>query len=198
MLPAPSASRSLPCQPGAGTWSWPTGRRFAAVSDPEASWEALRPANVIGTYQVVQAAVHCRVRRLVLASSLRAVSGYPEGVQLRADDAPRPASIYGTTKAWAEALGAWVASTSATSVVALRIGHFALQSPAGTGATARDIAARLSPRDCGELLRCPVEAEGIRFAVASGVSPNRYRAADVSDAANTIGCRPNEDAWTCV
>jgi len=158
----------------------------------------LRPANVIGTYQVVQAAVHCRVRRLVLASSLRAVSGYPEGVQLRADDAPRPASIYGTTKAWAEALGAWVASTSATSVVALRIGHFALQSPAGTGATARDIAARLSPRDCGELLRCPVEAEGIRFAVASGVSPNRYRAADVSDAANTIGCRPNEDAWTCV
>ena len=42
---------------------------LAAVSDPEASWEALHPANVMGTYQVVQAAVHCRVRRLVLASS---------------------------------------------------------------------------------------------------------------------------------
>jgi dTDP-4-dehydrorhamnose reductase len=171
---------------------------LAAVSDPEASWEALHPANVIGTYQVVRAAVHCRVRRLVLASSLRAVSGYPEGVQLRASDAPRPASIYGATKAWAEALGAWAASTSATSVVALRIGHFALQSPAGSGATARDIAAWLSPRDCAELLRCAVEAEGIRFVVANGVSANRYRAADLSDAADSIGYRPSDDAWTCV
>ena len=46
-------------------------------------------------------------------------------------DPPRPANLYGATKAWAEALGGWVTATSHTSVVALRIGYFSEQPPAG-------------------------------------------------------------------
>lgn len=169
---------------------------LAVVPDPEASWEALLPANVIGAYQVAQAAAECGVRRLVLASSLQAVSGYPDETQVRDSDAPRPANLYGATKAWSEALGAWVASTSATSVVALRIGYFATRPPTSAGATARDFAAWLSPRDGAELLRAAVEAEGVRFIVANGVSANRYRFADLSGAAEKLGYQPIDDAWT--
>lgn len=68
---------------------------LAGVPDPEASWEQLLPANVIGTHQVAEAAMDCGVRRLVLASSLQAVSGYPDVRQSRASDAPRPANLYG-------------------------------------------------------------------------------------------------------
>lgn len=168
---------------------------LAAVPDPDASWEALLPANVIGGYQVARAAVDCGVRRLVLASSLQAVSGYPVGAQVRTSDAPRPANLYGVTKAWIEALGAWVASTSATSVVALRIGYFAQQPPAGEDNTPRDLAAWLSPQDCGELLRAAVEAELSGFVVANGVSANRYRHADLHDTTNRLGYRPTDDAW---
>jgi nucleoside-diphosphate-sugar epimerase len=110
------------------------------------------------------------VRRLVLASSIQAVSGYPEGVQIRPGDPPRPANLYGATKAWAEALGAWVATTSETSVVVLRIGAFRLGPPAGDGASAPDQAAWLGPEDGAELVRAAVEGEGFCLAVAQGVS----------------------------
>ena len=110
---------------------------LAAVPDPDASWERLLPANVVGAHQVARAAGECGVRRLVLASSLQAVSAAPveivsatpSGTQIRSTDPPRPANLYGATKAWAEALGSWVAATTATSVVALRIGYFALERP---------------------------------------------------------------------
>lgn len=171
---------------------------LAAIPDPDAPWAALLPANVIGAYQVAQAAADCDVRRLVLASSLQAVSGYPEETQVRTSDAPRPANLYGATKAWAEALGAWVASTSATSVVALRIGYFAVRPPTGGDATPRDLAAWLSPRDCAELIRAAVEAEGVSFLVANGVSANRYRHAELRDTSQTLGYRPTDDAWTHV
>lgn len=124
---------------------------LAGVPDPGASWAELLPANVVGAHHVAQAAIDCGVRRLVLASSLQAVSGHPDGRQTRPGDAPRPANLYGVTKAWAEALGAWVTATSSTSVVALRIGFFATSPPAGNGgSTARDLAAGLSPRDCAD------------------------------------------------
>jgi nucleoside-diphosphate-sugar epimerase len=58
---------------------------LAAVPDPEATWEQLLPANVIGTYNVAQAAGDAGVRRLVLASSLHAVGGLPDQTQRRAD-----------------------------------------------------------------------------------------------------------------
>ena len=171
---------------------------LAANPDPDSSWAALQPANVLGTYQVAQAAMLCGVRRLVLASSLQAVSGYPAEVQRRASDAPRPANLYGATKAWAEALGSWVAAASATSVVALRLGYFAALAPAADDATILERAAWLSPRDCAELMRCAVETEGIRFLVANGVSANRYLAADLSETTGQLGYRPIDDAWAPV
>lgn len=63
----------------------------AAVPDPAASWEALHPANVVGAHH---------------------------HTQVPAGDAARPDTLHGATKAWAEALGSWVAATTATSVVA--------------------------------------------------------------------------------
>ena len=86
---------------------------LAAVADPDASWERLLPANVVGAHQVARAAGECGVRRLVLASSLQAVSAAPVETQLRSADPPRPANLYGATKAWAEALTSTSSSPTA-------------------------------------------------------------------------------------
>ena len=168
---------------------------LAAVPDPDASWEQLHPANVVGAHQVAVAAGECGVRRLVLASSLQAVSATPAGTQIRSTDPPRPANLYGATKAWAEALGSWVAATTATSVVALRIGYFAVQRPDADTVSPAERAAWLSPRDAAELVRAAVEAQDVEFVVAVGTSANRYRRADLEDTIRRLGYQPRDDAW---
>jgi len=168
---------------------------LAAVPNPTATWAELESPNVVGTYCVASATAG-QVPRLVLASSLQAVSGYPSDRQVRSADAPLPANLYGATKAWAEALGGWVAMTSSTTVVALRIGFFAPAPPSGADATARNLAAWLSVRDCAELIRAAVEGPVDEpFTVVNGVSANRYRKAEWGLVEERIGYRPVDDAW---
>jgi nucleoside-diphosphate-sugar epimerase len=168
---------------------------LAGNPSPDANWSQLHGPNVIGTYAVAVAARDCAVPRLVLASSQQAVSAYPDTLQRRAEDPPRPANLYGATKAWAEALGSWVASTSDTSVVALRIGYFAEQPPTGDLATPRNLAAWLSHNDAAELIRAAVEADVTGLTVVNGISANRYREATLGEAEQLIGYRPVDDAW---
>lgn len=169
---------------------------LAAVPDPAASWEQLLPANVLGTYHVAEAAAACGVRRLVLASSLHAVSAVSSETQLRESDPLRPGNLYGATKAWAEALGAWLAATTSTSVVALRIGYFSPHRPDPDTVPAWELAAWLSARDAAELVRAAVETGGLTFIVANGISANRYRRADLRDTIEQLGYQPVDDAWS--
>jgi nucleoside-diphosphate-sugar epimerase len=168
---------------------------LAGNPDPDADWAALRAPNVEGVYTVAAAARECEVRRLVLASSLQAVSGYPETRQRRAEDAPRAANLYGATKAWAEALGSWVAATSRTSIVALRIGYFSERPPVGEAATPGNLAAWLSPGDCTRLIWAAVETDRAGLVVVNGISANRYRTAELGEAEHEIGYAPVDDSW---
>jgi len=168
---------------------------LAANPDPDAGWDALRAPNVDGAYAVAAAARECGVRRLVLASSLQATSGYPSTQQRRAEDTPRSANLYGATKAWAEALGGWVVATSGTSVVALRIGYFSERPPAGEDATPANLSAWLSPGDCVQLIQAAVESDYEGFVVVNGISANRYRIAELGEAERAIGYAPTDDTW---
>lgn len=168
---------------------------LGANPHPQAEWDELRGPNVEGAYAVAAAARECGVRRLVLASSVQAVSAYPEMLQRRVDDAPRPANLYGATKAWAEALGGWVAATSHTSVVALRIGYFSERPPAGEAASPRNLSAWLSHRDCARLIQAAVESEHEGLIVVNGISANRYRLAELGEAEHRIGYVPIDDTW---
>ena len=171
---------------------------LAANPDPHAEWSALRGPNVDGAHAVAAAARECGVRRLVLASSVQAVSAYPQTLQRRGQDAPRPANLYGTTKAWAEALGGWVAASSSTSVVALRIGYFSERPPAGDQATPLNLSAWLSHGDCARLIQAAVESEHDGFVVVNGISANRYRIAELGEAEREIGYAPIDDTWAWV
>jgi uronate dehydrogenase len=175
---------------------------LAAVPDPDAGWADLLPANVVGVHAVARAAADAGVRRLVLASSLQAVLGWPTGRQRRADDAPRAVNLYGATKAWAEAVGSWIAATTPMSVVALRIGWFAVEWPDPDTTPPDLVSAWLSPRDAAELVRVAVEADLSQgtagdsgFAVANGISANRYPFADLTQTTTELGYRPRDDAW---
>ena len=171
---------------------------LAADPSPDATFDELLAPNLVGVHVVARAAADAGVRRLVLASSLHAVSAVPRAVQRRVDDQPRPANLYGATKAWAEAVGAMTAATTATSVVALRIGYFHLEPPPPDG-DLQERTAWLSPRDAAELVRAAVEADlptGIDgFVVAHGTSANRHNVADLEHTRRTLGYAPVDDAW---
>jgi uronate dehydrogenase len=169
---------------------------MAGVPDPAATWDALLPANVVGTYNIAQAAMESGVRRLVLASSAQAVAGYPPGRQIRAEDRARPPNLYGATKAWAEAIGSWVAAASETTVVVLRIGFFASRPPAGDEATPRNLAAWLSAGDAARLAVAAVAAPNIVYFVANGISANRFQHLELTTTREAIGYQPQDDAWT--
>jgi nucleoside-diphosphate-sugar epimerase len=96
---------------------------LAADPSPHAPWESLLTNNVVGVYNVFQAASEADCRRVVFASSMHVVNGYPSGDwPVRSDVVPNPASLYGATKAWGEALGSYYAHQQGPSVLCLRLG----------------------------------------------------------------------------
>ncbi|HEY3771582.1 MAG TPA: NAD(P)-dependent oxidoreductase [Solirubrobacteraceae bacterium] len=171
---------------------------LAANPDPASEWSELQAPNVVGAHAVAEAARDCGVRRLVLASSLQVGMAYPHTRQRRSEDAPRPANLYGATKAWVEALGSWIAATSDTSVVALRIGFFSERPPAGANGTPDNVTAWLSHGDCVRLVQAAVETERGGLTVVNGISANRYRIAELGEAEHGIGYAPVDDAWEAV
>ena len=103
---------------------------LAADPSPAADFsDAVLPVNMVGTYNMVVAAVAAGVDRFVFASSAQAVEGYPAGTQVRETDPPWPANDYGVGKAFGEALCASWAVRSTTSFIAVRIGNYSPEVP---------------------------------------------------------------------
>ena len=95
---------------------------LAADSSDNAPWESLLPNNIVGTYNVFQAAHEARCRRVIFASSGHTVSGYPIDTQVHPNMPVRPANLYGATKVWGEALARFYADQKGLSCICLRFG----------------------------------------------------------------------------
>jgi hypothetical protein len=80
-------------------------------------------------------------------------------------------------------------------VVALRIGYFSSQRPDPGTVPTQELSAWLSRRDAAELVRAAVEAGGLTFVMANGISANRYRRADLEETMQRLDYRPVDDSW---
>ena len=167
---------------------------LAAVSDETAKFDELLPANILATTYLLEAAVRSRCARFVYASSVHAVQGYPCDQKVGEGMPVRPSNLYGATKCYGEALCACYASGASLSTVALRIGDF---EPYGSAkiANAYDCSAWISPKDVVQLIVRSIEAEGIDFFIAHGVSNNRIKRLDLSETRRVLGYRPQDDAF---
>src|SRR6202000_1277752 len=72
----------------------------------EQSWDTILNANIIGCYNLSEAARRKKVKRVVFASSTHAVGFYPRQRRIGSNDPVRPDSRYGVSKAFGEAIGA--------------------------------------------------------------------------------------------
>lgn len=166
---------------------------LAADPSPKAEWDTLLPSNIVGTYNVMSAAKEAGVKRVIYASSIHAVSGYPVDVQVKTSEPVNPGDLYGVTKCFGEALGRYYAEQEGMSVIALRIGAFQPLAKAADANSAALLDAFVSRRDLNQLIVRCVDNETLRFAVFHGLSNNRYKRLDLSDARALVGYEPQDD-----
>src|SRR5207342_2400745 len=150
----------------------------------EGPWDTILQANIIGCYNLFEAARRQGVRRVVFASSNHVVGFYPRQRRIGVDEPVRPDSRYGASKAFGEALAALYAYKHGLRVTCLRIGNVS-----DTPAHQRMLSIWLSPADLVQLIRIGLEYPEIRHEIFFGVSDNARGFWD-NEAAFRYGYRP--------
>ena len=182
---------------------------LAAVTGSVESFEPILRGNVIGTYNVFEAARRAGVRRVVYASSGATVSAcerdspYRELVAGRYEQAgtwktmthetpTRPAGLYGASKIWGEAIARHYSDTHGLSAICVRIGRVKAEDrPIET----RDYSVWCSQRDVVRLLELCIAAPAtVRFDVFFVVSDNRWGYRDLEHARAVLGFEPRDRA----
>jgi len=156
----------------------------------EGPWEVILRANIVGTYNVFEAARRNGVRRLVFATSNHAVGFYDRDDTIDTRVYPKPDSRYGVSKVFGEALGSLYADKYGMEVVCMRIGNVAPRP-----VDKRRLSTWLSPRDLAQLVGIAIDREGLRFEIVYGVSGNKRSWYDNSNA-ERLGYRPQDDSET--
>jgi NAD(P)-dependent dehydrogenase (short-subunit alcohol dehydrogenase family) len=165
---------------------------LAANPSPSAVWSSIVEDNITGTYHTYVAAKAAGCRRVIYASSIHAVSGYPPDVQVKTSEPVNPGDLYGVSKCFGEAMGRYMAEQEGLSVIALRIGAFQPDSTV-LKPDLKILDAWVSQRDLNQLIQKCIDAENIKFAVFHGLSDNRFKRLDISDARELVGYAPQDD-----
>jgi uronate dehydrogenase len=150
----------------------------------EGPWDTILQANIVGTYNLYEAAREAGVRRVVFASSNHAVGFYPRDQVIDHDVAVRPDTRYGASKAFGEAIGALYADKHGIGVLNIRIGNVA-DAPIDR----RRLSIWLAPADLLQLVRIGIEHPEVRYEIVYGASDNA-RAWWDNARAHALGYRP--------
>jgi nucleoside-diphosphate-sugar epimerase len=172
-------------------------------------FDDLLRTNIVGTYNVFEAARRARVARVVFASSGAVVSGWERDDPYRAiadgryeriaswpmithETALRPSGLYGASKAWGEALGRHYADAHGLSVLCPRIGRV---NAADRPTEPREFAVWCSRRDVARMIECCLAAPpSIRFDTFFVTSRNRWGYRDIAHARAVVGFEPVDAA----
>jgi len=154
----------------------------------EGPWQTILNSNIIGCYNVFEAAYRAGVQRVVFASSNHAMGFYPRTQTIGVNLTVRPDSRYGISKAFGEAVGAFYADKHGLRVTCLRIGNVG-DAPLDQ----RRLAIWLKPEDLVQLIRIGLEHRDIHFEIFYGASDNADAWWDNSNA-RRFGYRPTGKA----
>jgi uronate dehydrogenase len=155
----------------------------------EQPWEPILQANIIGAYNVYEAARLNGVRRIVFASSNHVMGFHRQDTVVDADSPVRPDGLYGLSKAFGEDLARMYFDRFGIESVIVRIGS-SFPEPRDR----RMLATWLSFDDLERLVMAALTAPVVGYSVIYGVSDNSttwydnskarhigYRAKDSSD-----------------
>ena len=173
------------------------------AGDPRvgADWKSVLRNNIIGTRNLYEAAKDCRVKKVVFASSNHvtgAYEGIPPSLHKQASprivtvrDPVRPDSDYGTSKVFGEAVARQYYELYGIHSVCLRLGSFLADDKPTRNE--RVLRTWISHRDLIQLVKKSI-LSAIEFGIYYGVSNNRGRFWDISNAEDEIGYCPEDDS----
>ena len=136
----------------------------------EGPWEGILSANIIGCYNIFEAARRNGVKRILFPTSNHAVGFYRRDRTIDHQVYIKPDSRYGVSKVFGEALGSLYADRYGMDIICLRIGYCGPH-PLGR----HGLATWLSPDDCANLVEACLRAPSPGFRVVWGVSDNTRR-----------------------
>jgi uronate dehydrogenase len=154
----------------------------------ESNWETILHSNIVGCYNVFEAARRAGTKRIVMATSNHAVGFYRRDHRIDHQVVPRPDSRYGLSKAFSESLGALYSDKHGIGVLCTRIGNFGTRP-----IDSRRLAIWITPRDYTQLVRIGLEHPDVRFEIVYGVSNNQRSWYDNSNAYR-LGYKPQDDS----
>jgi len=156
----------------------------------EAEFHELLQANVVGTYNVLEACRLNEVKRIAFASTNHTTGAWEwNGIQANPDMPPRADTLYGASKVYGEVLGRFYADKYGLEFVSLRIGGV---NGDDKPKNIRSIWMWTSHRDMAELCRLAVDVEGIQFAIVYGGSDNPNSCLEFSSAKEILGFEPQD------
>ena len=159
---------------------------FGALVD-EAPFEKILGPNLIGAYNIWEAAHRHKLRRVVYASSIHAVGMYPKTEAIDINVSHRPDTFYGLAKCFAEYLGRMYWEKRGLECVCMRILSCAqLTNPRAVGSW-------FSYDDLVRLVQRAIDTPITGFSIVYGVSDNDKTPVDNSGARH-LGFRPKDNA----
>ena len=153
----------------------------------EYPFDKILNSNIIGCYNIWEAAYKNKLKRVVYASSIHAVGMYPKNKFIDLDVPHRPDSYYGLAKCFAEDLARLYWDKKQLETICLRI--LSCAKPTNP----RSIGSWLSYDDLIHLVERAILTPTVGYSIIYGVSNNDQTPVDNSKA-SFIGFRPNDNA----
>ncbi|WP_157271011.1 NAD-dependent epimerase/dehydratase family protein [Azohydromonas aeria] len=154
----------------------------------EQPWQPILEANIIGTYNLYEAARLNGVRRVLFASSNHVTGFYRQNEVIGTDAPARPDGVYGLSKAFGEDVAQLYFDRYGIETACVRIGS-SFPEPRDR----RMLATWMSYDDLERLVMAVLTTPVLGCSVIYGVSDNRTRFYDNSGAAH-IGYRPQDSS----
>jgi uronate dehydrogenase len=154
----------------------------------EGPWEGILNANIIGCYNVFEAARRNGVKRILFPTSNHAVGFYRRDQTIDHRVYIKPDSRYGVSKVFGEALGSLYADKYGMEVFCMRIGNVNAMP-----IDKRRLSILFTPRDLAQLVTIGIEHPDIRFEIVYGISRNKRAWYDNSNAFR-LGYKPQDDS----
>jgi uronate dehydrogenase len=170
---------------------------LAAQSNPEAEFDEILNPNIIGAYNVFEAARQSKVKRVVFASSVHTIRGYPLGKKVKHNEVPMPTNFYGASKVWGENLCYIYSHKFDMSCLAIRIGAYVSNDMRKVVCFERETYDYvISQRDMSQLIhKCIMASKDVKFGILAGVSNNKRNYMDLKFTKKLVGYKPEDDAF---
>jgi len=154
----------------------------------EGPWEGILSANIIGCYNVFEAARRNGVKRILFPTSNHATGFFRRDHTIDHRVYPKPDSRYGVSKVFGEALASLYADKYGMEMFCMRIGNVN-----AVPIDMRRLSLLFTPRDLAQLVTIGIEHPDIRFEIVYGVSKNKRSWYDNSNAYR-LGYKPQDDS----